>query len=133
MYVNLVRNHLRSAVSYIGQRDEVLLMHEPVEGRAHAETVSHNITFQSKDKDGNNRVAVEATYKVQPDSMLLGRPVAALIREAVNKEVGNMAEGLGRIVAIDHLAVDTPDLARRFGDAEPFVVTAHVGIMFRTG
>jgi hypothetical protein len=131
-YVNVVRNSLRNAVTHYGEREGVRLMGEPVEGAATAETVSHRVVSQSQNK-GDHRLTIEAVYKVRPDSMLLGAPIGGMLKEAVNKEVGTMAEGLGRIVAVDHLAVDVPDLSRRFGDGDPFVVTAHIGVMYRLG
>ncbi len=132
LFVGAVRNRLRYAISYFGEREEVHLMYEPVEGRARVEVVSYSVISQIKHQ-GDNRLTVEAVYSVHPDSMLIGEPVAAMMEEAIRKEVGNMADGLGRVVSIDHIKVDVPDLARRFGDAEPFVVTAHFGILYRLG
>ncbi|WP_097182579.1 hypothetical protein [Blastococcus haudaquaticus] len=65
--------------------------------------------------------------------MLLGQPGGAMLEEAVNRQVGNMAEGLGRVGAVVHLAVDVPDLGRRLGGGDLFTVTAHVGLMYRIG
>ena len=132
MYAGVVMNALRNAVTYLGEREGVRLMYEPVEGAARAELVGYKVLTRSEAK-ADCRMTVEVVCKVSPDKMLLGGPVVAMMKEAVHKQVGNMTEGLGRIVAVDHLAVDVPDLSRRFGDADPFVVTSHFGVMYRIG
>ncbi|MCZ2837090.1 hypothetical protein [Modestobacter sp. VKM Ac-2985] len=131
-YANVVRNVLRNAVTFYGERDGVRLMYEPIEGAAESETVSYRVLTNSQGK-GDRRMTVEVVCKVWPDKLLMGQPVAEMMKEAVRKQVGNMADDLGRVAAIDHLAVDVPDLGRRFGNADPFVVTAHLGLMYRIG
>lgn len=134
LYANAVRNALRNAVSYYGQRAEVHLSGEPVEGRADATTTSHRIVSHKKPRDGNNRLVIETVHAVRPDAMLVGQPVAEMMREAVRKQVGTMADHMGRVVSIDHLDVSIPEVPKsRYADPEPFTVTAHFGIMYRIG
>jgi hypothetical protein len=132
LYANVVRNVLRNAVTYSGERDGVRLSYEPVEGAAKSEGMSYKVLAHSRGK-GDRRMTVEIVCKVWPDKMLMGQPVVEMMKEAVRKQVGNMADDLGRVAAIDHLSVDAPDLARRFADPDPFTVTAHFGITYRIG
>jgi hypothetical protein len=134
LYANAVRNALRNAMTYYGQRAEVHLSGEPVEGRANATMVSHRIVSHKKARDGNSRLTIETVHAVRPDAMLVGQPIAEMMREAIRKQLGTMADNVGRVVSIDHLDVKTPDVPKsRYADPEPFTVTAHFGIMYRIG
>jgi hypothetical protein len=103
LYANAVRNVLRNAVTYYGERDGIRLMGEAPEGRAQAEMVSHRVVNRSRDKDFD-RLVTEVVCNVHPDTMLDSAPVT-LMREAVDREVGNMAENVGRVIAVDHFDV----------------------------
>jgi hypothetical protein len=134
MYANAVRNDLRNAVTYYGQRAGVRLAGEAPEGRADAGMVSCGIVSRALAESRDTRVTVETVHKVSPDALLVGQPVAEMLREAISMQVGKMADNIGRVVSIDHLDVQVPDLLRsRYAEAEPFTVTAHFGIMYRIG
>lgn len=134
LYANAVRNYLRNAVTYYGQREGVRLSGEAAEGRADAVTVSHRIIKRAEVKGGDIRMEVETIHKVSPDALLVGQSLGEMLRESIRKQVGTMAENIGRVVSIDHLDVKVPDLPRsRYADPEPFTVTAHFGILYRIG
>ncbi|WP_139177271.1 hypothetical protein [Geodermatophilus siccatus] len=134
LYANAVRNHLRNAVTYYGEREGIRLAGEAPEGRANAETVSHRVVSRTNAKGGDVRVTVETVHTVRPDVLLMGQPVAEMMREAIRQQVGTMANNIGRVVSIDPVDVKVPGLpSSRYADTRPFEVTAHFGIMYRIG
>jgi len=64
--------------------------------------------------------------------MLDNAPVP-LMRESVDREVGNMAGNVGRVMAVHHLAVMVPNLLVMYAEPGPIVVTVYPTMVYRIG
>ncbi|MGR6963936.1 hypothetical protein ACU610_05705 [Geodermatophilus sp. URMC 61] len=73
---------------------------------------------------------IEVVCDVHPDTILDIAPVH-LMRESVNREVRNMAENVGRVMAVVHFGGKVPDLLVKHPKPGPFVVTAHLALVYR--
>ena len=102
---------------------------EAASPKASAELVSVRAVSTTTADDGSVRLTIETTSKVKPGA---GLPVALAnerLRQAVARQAGRVADGLGRVVATDVVAVEMPDPAKLAG--RPWTVTARFVVTHR--
>ncbi|KGH48174.1 hypothetical protein IN07_03740 [Modestobacter caceresii] len=85
---------------------------EPVARRASSKLTGRRVVSSVPGDDGEVRVTVETTHEVTPGAGLPDGYANERLRQAVGQMDGQVADGVGRVVAAGALSITMPDLAR---------------------
>ena len=106
---------------------------EPVPGKASSELLTARITSTAPGDDGTRRVTVATSHKVVRSAGLPEHYANLRLRDAVAQLDGQMADGVGRVVAAEPVSIDMADPAHPDAARVPWTVTATFVLAYRLG